>query len=146
MGPFPEPGQSVLGFDEAHARAIMDKISPEVFGQGWMQPKKPVKFSVDSAMKMFSQMMSSCFSFGDAAYDNSSAFARYLQRHHTETIANNVGLKLKKKHTILPHRLFSPKRGSPQSLPDFSDPESLYFNLHLGHYTLCERFVEFGLA
>jgi hypothetical protein len=43
-----------------------------------------------------------------AIYDNSSAFSRYLMKHDTADAARKAGVKLKSKHTIVPHVSLTP--------------------------------------
>jgi hypothetical protein len=38
-----------------------------------------------------------------AVYDNSSPFHKYLKKQGTEEAAKKTGVKLKNKHTIVPH-------------------------------------------
>jgi hypothetical protein len=38
-----------------------------------------------------------------AIYDNSTAFEKYLKKQGTEEAARKAGVKLKQKHSIVPH-------------------------------------------
>ncbi|KAG1747941.1 uncharacterized protein EDB91DRAFT_1235835 [Suillus paluster] len=73
----------------------------------------------------------------NAMYDNSKAFAQYLKHQKLEDILRKTRLKLRKKHTIVPHGRFAvtilvsqrykvPLDAAPNTLPDFSDNETWY--------------------
>ncbi|KAF9543454.1 hypothetical protein CPC08DRAFT_824152 [Agrocybe pediades] len=62
-----------------------------------------------------------------ALYDNSEAFEEYLKRENTYEAAKEAGAKLKKKHTIVPHRIWAPLDGPSSALPHCPTDESWYF-------------------
>ncbi|KAF9543453.1 hypothetical protein CPC08DRAFT_823704 [Agrocybe pediades] len=81
-----------------------------------------------------------------ALYDTSEAFEKYLKRENTYQAAQDAGAKLKKKHTIVPHRIWAPIDGPSSALPYCPTEESWYFKVHVSSELLTERFVEFSRA
>ncbi|KAG0697937.1 hypothetical protein DFH29DRAFT_944009 [Suillus ampliporus] len=79
----------------------------------------------------------------NAIYDNSKAFARFLKQQKLEDVLSKTKLKLREKHTIVPHRYKVPLDAAPNALPDFSDDENWYKYTQLQLSSWTERFVEF---
>lgn len=81
-------------------------------------------------------------------HETSKAWREYLAKHQIELAAKQTGLKLKKKHTIMPsvrtltflsdasalkhlsQRLLAPLDGSMESLPAFPSDETWYRWVH----------------
>jgi len=78
-----------------------------------------------------------------AIYDNSFAFRKYLKKQGAEEAAQKAGVKLKSKHTIVPHRMYAPLDTPSNTLPLFPTEESWYLNIQVDSTLLSERFVEF---
>ncbi|KDQ54024.1 hypothetical protein JAAARDRAFT_38617 [Jaapia argillacea MUCL 33604] len=95
----------------------------------------------DASASVASQM-----SYIDTIYDNSEAFSKFLASQDISSALKKSGMKLKEKHTIVPHRLCAPLEGRPNSLPVFPDKESWYFHVQMSSFTWMERFVEFARA
>ncbi|KIM76000.1 hypothetical protein PILCRDRAFT_78276 [Piloderma croceum F 1598] len=64
-----------------------------------------------------------------AIYDNSTAFHDHLRKQGTEEAARKAGVKLKSKHTIVPHRICAPLDAPSNALPLFPTDESWYLNV-----------------
>ncbi|CAL1709038.1 unnamed protein product [Somion occarium] len=84
-----------------------------------------------------------------AVYDNSKAFAMYLERNDIPAIAKRAGLKLKTKHTVVPHRPIGVPLDAPfNAVPEFASREDFYLQVQLtsGITEFTERYIEFGPA
>ncbi|KDQ11254.1 hypothetical protein BOTBODRAFT_463500 [Botryobasidium botryosum FD-172 SS1] len=97
--------------------------------------------SISDVMRKTAIAMSHTSSM-NALYDNSKAFEKYLAVHGVAEALRRTGLKLKEKHTIVPHRLLAPLDGPPSALPVFPDKESWYLNVGVGISPWTERFLE----
>ncbi|OJA14610.1 hypothetical protein AZE42_07966 [Rhizopogon vesiculosus] len=88
----------------------------------------------------------------NVAYENSQAFSQFLKRQKLEDLLRKTKLKLRKTHTIVPHRYKVPLDAPPNTMPDFADNENWYNYVRpslvtqLQSFTWVERFVEFGHA
>ena len=52
---------------------------------------------------MLPELIPVWFKYYVALYDNSPAFEEYLTKQNIDEAAQNVGLKRKTKHTVVPH-------------------------------------------
>ncbi|KAH8096789.1 hypothetical protein BXZ70DRAFT_315700 [Cristinia sonorae] len=81
-----------------------------------------------------------------AIYDNSAPFVRYLNELNAARLASAAGLKLKQRHTIVPHRLDGRFGDPPNAVPFLPDQETWYLKVFLGNSSFLGRTVEFGPA
>ncbi|CCL98318.1 uncharacterized protein FIBRA_00312 [Fibroporia radiculosa] len=78
-------------------------------------------------------------------YDSSGPFQEYLSNHNIHTALRKTGLKLKRHHDLVPHRL----EGSfkvPSAVPSFRDARSWYQNVTTSDHTWSERYIELTWA
>ncbi|KDR80410.1 hypothetical protein GALMADRAFT_242832 [Galerina marginata CBS 339.88] len=111
--------------------AAMERLVGKLMDMGKISPKSAL-------------IIPALFKYFTAIYDNSAAFDEYLKKQHTEEAARKAGVKLKSKHTIVPHRIGAPIDGAPSDLPQFSADDGWYWNVQVGSALLSERFVEFS--
>ncbi|KAL4252947.1 MYND-type zinc finger protein samB [Abortiporus biennis] len=81
-----------------------------------------------------------------AEYDNSKAFEEYLHIREMPKLTWQHQLRVKEKHTIVPHRLFVPIDAHESALPQFKDAESWDLRACTGLSPMTERFVEIRRA
>ncbi|CCL98308.1 uncharacterized protein FIBRA_00302 [Fibroporia radiculosa] len=74
-------------------------------------------------------------------YDNSTAFKEYLNKQDISSVLTKSGLKLKHKHTVVPHRLGGSLK-TPSALPSFPDTHNWYLNVKVSDHTWLERYME----
>ncbi|KAF7762529.1 hypothetical protein Agabi119p4_9122 [Agaricus bisporus var. burnettii] len=67
----------------------------------------------------------------NALNDNSGPFMRYLNKQGLDGILQSTKLKLRKTHTIVPHRNRAPLSGSLNALPEFPDRDSWYYHVRV---------------
>ncbi|KZP28089.1 hypothetical protein FIBSPDRAFT_917742 [Athelia psychrophila] len=79
-----------------------------------------------------------------AIYDNSIPWQRYLQTQRVEEASNQAGVKLKDRHTIVPHRIGAPLGALSNALPVYLDEESWYLGVQVSTSLLTERYLEFS--
>jgi len=79
----------------------------------------------------------------DALYDNSKPFSIFLKKEGLEGILRETKLRLREKHTIVPHRDRVSLEASPNALPEFPDDDSWYYT-RLCSCTWSSRYVEFA--
>lgn len=80
----------------------------------------------------------------DAFYENYIPFTKFLKKQGLDDVLGRTRLKLRQKHTIIPHRLRTPLHGHPTSLPSFPDEDTWYYWNQIYSCTWLERFVEFS--
>jgi len=78
----------------------------------------------------------------DALYDNSKAFDAFLRKQGMDRILRKTDVKMRVKHTIVPHRNRAPLDGAPNSVPEFMDDESWYRHVNLSSSSWSERYIE----
>ncbi|PPQ96104.1 LOW QUALITY PROTEIN: hypothetical protein CVT26_004738 [Gymnopilus dilepis] len=98
------------------------------------------------AKKMQPDLIPAWFKYYVALYDNSAAFEEWLTKQGVDEAAKKAGLKRKKKHTIVPHRIGGRLGDLPDALPHFPTDDSWYWNVQVSQTSLSERFFEFGIA
>lgn len=79
----------------------------------------------------------------DALYENSKPFSTFLFQQGLENILRETKLRLREKHTIVPHRDMVSLEASPNALPEFPDDESWYYHTKLSSNSWSARYVEF---
>ncbi|KIL61611.1 hypothetical protein M378DRAFT_166732 [Amanita muscaria Koide BX008] len=79
----------------------------------------------------------------EAFYENSQPFFKFLRRQGLDDLLKKTRLKLRDKHTIVPHRILAPLEGPPTALPEIPDDDAWYYYTNLTCYTWSERYVEF---
>ncbi|KZT23891.1 hypothetical protein NEOLEDRAFT_1068587 [Neolentinus lepideus HHB14362 ss-1] len=94
----------------------------------------------DARSRMMLQYMKSA----EPVYDNWAAFNMFLKSQRIDEILRRMEVRMKERHTIVPHRCFSPLDGPGNALPVFPDDESWYLNVYLGTLAWSERYVEFS--
>ncbi|KAF8151754.1 hypothetical protein B0H34DRAFT_801437 [Crassisporium funariophilum] len=80
----------------------------------------------------------------EVLYDNSGPFATFLRKQGLDDILRKTKLKLRKTHSIVPHRIMAPLQGQSSALPVFPDDETKYYYTQLSTISWSERFVEFA--
>ncbi|CCM01082.1 uncharacterized protein FIBRA_03130 [Fibroporia radiculosa] len=81
----------------------------------------------------------------NAVHDNSKAFDDYLDSQGIDYVLSTSGLKRKRKHTIVPHRLGGSFE-SPSALPTFSDDKNWYLSMYIKDHLWSERYLELAPA
>ncbi|CCL98321.1 uncharacterized protein FIBRA_00315 [Fibroporia radiculosa] len=92
----------------------------------------------------YTMMASICYTQAfNARYENSKAFKEYLDSQNLPSVLRTSGLRVKRKHTIVPHRLEGSLK-SPSALPSFPDAQSIYLHIAVSDNTWAERYMELG--
>ncbi|KAH6906714.1 hypothetical protein BKA70DRAFT_1286691 [Coprinopsis sp. MPI-PUGE-AT-0042] len=128
------------GIGQAAARAIMMKLlNLPYFRRRYKDSAKEAKERGDGIQPIFSATQDA-----EVAYDTSKPFEAYLQKKDLANILLQLGLKRKRKHTIVPHRMGISLDSPAHALPSYANDESWYYNTTFANHSWVERFVEFG--
>ncbi|KAF8963713.1 hypothetical protein BDZ97DRAFT_1731661 [Flammula alnicola] len=82
----------------------------------------------------------------DIFYDNYPPFSAFLKNQGLVSILRRDNLRLRERHTIVPHRRQTPLDGAPDGLPRFTDADSWYYYTQVSSNSGFERYVEFSWA
>ncbi|PPQ96108.1 hypothetical protein CVT26_004742 [Gymnopilus dilepis] len=138
------PSATILGYS-ANWVSKQQKSQPSPVDMQAITLQLLSKGRLDS-QKMHPDLIPVWFKYFVALYDNSPAFEEYLTRQGLDEAATKAGLKRKKKHTVVPHRIGGQIGDTPNSLPHFPTDESWYWKVQVCQALLSEQFVEFGIA
>ncbi|KAH6896244.1 hypothetical protein BKA70DRAFT_1316688 [Coprinopsis sp. MPI-PUGE-AT-0042] len=128
------------GAGETGFKNVMDKMMKHPYFGNRTKGKIADSSSFDG---LFTTVFSSLVD-ADALYENSGPFEKYLAGEGLGGILRENRLKLRKRHSIVPHRLGVPLDALAHALPDFGTEDGWYLHLNLNSHTWVERFLEFG--
>ncbi|TFK46601.1 hypothetical protein OE88DRAFT_1667202 [Heliocybe sulcata] len=89
-----------------------------------------------------SRMIVQYMKCAEPVHENWTAFKKYLKAQSIDETLRRLSLRMKDRHTVVPHRNFAPLDGPPNALPAFADEDSWYLHVYLGGLAWSERYVE----